>query len=119
MFFLQGDPPYPVLEGCSFPGLLSVPQIFGDIVRVIYMGIRVGVPIILLIVGMIDLMKAITSQKEDDIRKAQSLLFQKVIVAVIIFAFFTLVQFAINLVDKGSNHNNDMWRCVNALLGNE
>jgi hypothetical protein len=140
---LEGDcvyfltiPPYDVLEGCSFPGLLSVPQIIGDIVKTIYMAIRVGVPVILLLAGMIDLLRAITSQKEDDIRKAQSLLFQKIMVAVIIFAFFTLVQFFINIVDQGNIHsvettvdangkehvvrtNSNMWGCINALLGRE
>jgi len=30
---------------------------------------------------------------------------------------FTLIQFAINLVDKGNTNNASMWSCVNALLG--
>jgi hypothetical protein len=117
MYFLA-EAPYCIVEGCSFPGLVSIPRIFGDVISTVYFGIRVGVPIILLLAGMIDLVRAITSQKEDDIRKAQGLLFQKIIVAIIIFSFFTLVQFFINIVDQNSGTNTGMWRCVNALLGN-
>jgi len=117
MFFLA-DPPYKSVAGCSFPGMVEVPAIFAEIISTIYMLIRIGVPIILLIVGMVDLLKAITSQKQEDISKAQSLLLKKVVVAIIIFTFFTLVQWVINLVDQNNIFNDSMWSCVNALLGN-
>ncbi len=117
MYFLGA--PYDTLDGCSFPGMVEIPIVFGNIISIVYMIIRIGVPIILLIAGMIDLLKAITSQKQEDIQKAQSLLFKKIIVAIVIFTFFTLVQWAIDMVDKNSTSNSAMWACVNALLNGE
>jgi surface polysaccharide O-acyltransferase-like enzyme len=106
---------YSAIGGCTFA---AIPDIVGSIVKLIYLAIRIGIPVILLIVGMVDLGKAVVAQKEDEIKKAQGLLVQKVIAAVIVFLLFTLIQFAINLVDKANAQANaDMWTCVRSLLG--
>ena len=55
----------------------SIPKQILDITNLIYKAIQIGVPIILIIVGMFDMGKAITQQKEDEIKKAQSLLVKK------------------------------------------
>ena len=86
-----------------------------SIVRVVYNGIKIGVPIILIIVGMIGMGKAITSQKEDDIKKAQSTLVKQAIAAVIVFLMFYLVQLLMGVIgETGSN-----WDCVKKLLTNK
>jgi hypothetical protein len=105
---------YSVLRGCE----IAIPDIVGNIVSLIYLAIRIGIPVILLIVGMVDLGKAVVAQKEDEIKKAQGLLVKKVISAVMVFLLFTLIQFAINLVDNANGNNAGMWSCVNAILGN-
>ena len=76
---------------CS--GLIGDKGIPGDIVNIIhyiYVAIQVVVPIVLIIFGMIELAKALTSQKEDEIKKAQSSLLKKAVVAVIVFLCFHL-----------------------------
>jgi len=109
MFFLEQ---YDIIVGC--PG--DIPTIVGKLINLAYMAIRIGIPIILLIVGMVDLGKAVVAQKEDEIKKAQGLLIKKVIAAVLVFLLFMLIKYAINLVDKGNKNNESMWSCVNALL---
>lgn len=83
------------------------------IIRLVYNAIKIGVPIILIIVGMFDMGKAITQQKEDEIKKAQSLLVKKAIAALIVFLMFALVQLVVSLVasDKDSVIN-----CVDSIL---
>jgi hypothetical protein len=105
---------YDVLKGCS----IAIPSTVGSVVGLIYLAVRIGIPVILLIVGMVDLGKAVVAQKEDEIKKAQGLLVKKVISAVIVFLLFTLIQFAINLVDT-SEDNANMWSCVNVLIGGQ
>ena len=49
------------------------------IVGWVYVGIQIVVPIILIIVGMLDLAKAVTEKSDDNIKKAQQLLIKRAI----------------------------------------
>ncbi len=110
MFFLEQ---YETIVGC--PG--DLPAIVGKLISLVYMVIRIGIPIVLLIVGMIDLGKAVVAQKEDEIKKAQGSLIKKVIAAVLVFLLFTLIRYAIGLVtSKEDAQTKTMWACVDALL---
>ena len=84
----------------------------GDVIRIVYSGIKIGVPIILIIVGMIDMGKAIAQQKEDEIKKAQSLLVKKAIAALIVFLMFNGVQILVGAVGGDSN-------CMNLILNGQ
>jgi hypothetical protein len=53
------------------------------------------------------------AQKDDEIKKAQGLLVKKILAAILVFVLFTLIKFAINLVDKNTA---TMWTCVDSLL---
>ena len=94
-------------------------QISG-IIRTVYNGIRIGIPIILVIVGMIGLGKAIAQQKEDEIKKAQSLLIKQAIAAVIVFLMFSLVQLVVGAVGGTKNEDgtteSSTWTCVRGIL---
>ena len=48
----------------------GIPGNIVNIIHYIYVGIQIIVPILLIIFGMIELAKAITAQKEDEIKKA-------------------------------------------------
>ena len=69
--------------------------------------IQVGVPIILIIVGMITLLKAIASSKEEDIKKAQQLLVKKLIYAVSMFLLILATQTIISFVDTDTNDEKE------------
>ena len=57
-----------------------------------------GIPIALVLFGMIDLGKAVIAGKEDEMKKAQGTLIKRFLYAIIIFFVITLVSFAMNLV---------------------
>lgn len=67
-----------------------------------------GIPIVLILMGMIDLGKAVISSKEDEMKKAQSTLIKRVIYAVAVFLVVTIVSFAMGLV--GGNDWKDCWK---------
>ena len=92
-------------------GSTTIPDQIVDIIHLIYNGIRIGVPIILIIVGMIDMGKAITQQKEDEIKKAQTLLVKKAIAAALVFLMFSLVMLLLSVVGGDDNNN-----CIKCLL---
>ncbi len=84
-----------------------------SIIRVIFNGIKIGVPIILIIVGMIGMGKAIASQKEDDIKKAQNTLIKQAIAAVLVFLMFQIVQIVMSVIGVKNSSN---WSCVQVIL---
>jgi|GEM_PF-1494460 len=65
--------------------------------------IQVGVPIILVIMGMIDMGKAVMAQKEDDIKKAQQVFVTRLIAAAITFLIITVVKVLIGVFGKSTD----------------
>lgn len=61
-------------------------------------GIKVVVPVILIISGMITMAKAVMEKKEDKIKDAQNLLIKQVIAAVLVFLVVTVVSVVVGLV---------------------
>ena len=90
----------------------AIPEIVGNMIHWIYLGIQIIVPILLIIFGMIELAKAITAQKEDEIKKAQAGLLKKAVVAIIVFLVFSLTKFVFNF----AGGDNKAWNCVNCLI---
>ena len=71
--------------------------------------IQLGIPIILIIIGMIDLGKAVIASKEDEIKTAQKLLIKRAIYAVAIFFVVLIVTAVFNLVGSSSGANTATW----------
>ncbi len=100
---------------CTCAGVTIDDKLVG-IVQLIYKAIQIGVPIILIIIGMFDMGKAITQQKEDEIKKAQSLLVKKAIAAALVFLMFSIVSLVLSVV--GGNDEGNV-SCIKCLLTGE
>lgn len=64
--------------------------------------IQIGIPIILIVLGMLDLGKAVVASKEDEIKNAQKMLIKRCIYAVAIFFVVLIVTFVFGLVADNS-----------------
>ena len=62
--------------------------------------IQIGIPIILIILGMLDLGKAVIASKEDEIKSAQKMLIKRCIYAVAIFFVVMIVQVVFGLLSS-------------------
>lgn len=89
--------------GCAYSELLPVLQIIKFILKVI----QYVVPVILILMGTIDLIKAVTQGKEDDIKKGQKTLISRAIAAVIVFLVPLLVTVIMGLI--GSSDWKTCW----------
>ena len=85
------------------------------LVGIVVFGIKVVVPIILIVVGMIDLAKAVTEKSEDNIKKAQQALIKKAIAAVLVFLVVTIVGLLMKLV--GDESYSQCMDCINDPFG--
>ena len=74
--------------------LKPVMTLVGYIVHAIW----IGVPIALIIFGMIDLGKAVIASKEDEVKKATKAFGKRFLYAVGVFAVVWLVTFVLNIV---------------------
>ncbi len=92
----------------TFEGLF--PQVISIIVTVI----KIGVPILLVILGMLDLGKAVMAQKEDEIKKGQSLFIKRLIAAILVFLVVFIVQIAVRFIAKDEKSN--ISSCVNCFI---
>jgi len=76
--------------------------------------IKIGVPLLLIIFGMLDLGKAVMAQKEDEIKKGQQIFIKRLIAAVIVFLVVFVVQLAINLV--AGDDKAGIWKCIDCFI---
>ena len=78
-------------------------QIF-DIIMII-------VPILLIVMGSIDFIKAVIAQKDDEIKKSQNMFIKRLIIGVIIFFVPPIVNFVIGLT--GISASSPCMECFN------
>ncbi len=76
---------------------------------------QVAVPILLVLLGAIDFLKATAAQKEDEIKNAQAMFIKRLIVGALVFFIFVIVKFIIGVI--GGNTDNIV-NCMNCFINN-
>lgn len=91
----------------------SLPSAVSAIINIL----KIAIPILVILFGLIDLGKAVMSAKEDDIKKNQGLLIKRVIVAVLVFFVVAIVQFVVEVVAGGNKEN--IIDCIDCFINND
>lgn len=98
--------------GIEFGGM--IPYIISSAITII----KVIVPVLLIIFGMIDLIKAVTAGKEDEIKKAQGTFIKRLIMGVLVFFVILIVQMLISFVSNKDTNVSNCFDCfVNGHVG--
>ena len=83
------------------------------IVKVIKKGLfpifQLGIPILLILLGTIDLGKAVISSDEKEVKAAQSRLIKRFIYAALVFFVVTFVSVLMNMVAQGGQGDTASW----------
>ena len=111
-----------ITENTTMCGGIAVPDSLFNLVATIIRIIKIVVPILLIIWGMLDFAKAVISQKEDDIKAGQAKFMKRLIAALIVFLIVTVVQLAINIVGNLGGEGNDSsnaWTCAKSLINGQ
>ena len=87
------------LFDCSDSSLDPIFNLIGIIIWLI----KIAVPIMLIIWGMMDLGKAVIASKEDEIKAAQKLLIKRAIYALAIFFVVLIVQAVFGLLSNAGD----------------
>lgn len=97
-----------------------------NIVGLVVNIIKIGIPIVLILFGMIDLSKAVIANKEDEVKKATKLLGKRFLYAVGVFASVWIVTLVLDLAAGTIGKNNEnydyseaSWKRCWALVNGE
>ena len=96
----------------EFPGILP------GIIHLVILIIKIGIPVLLIIMGMIDLGKSVVAQKEEEIKKAQGLFIKKLIAALLVFLVVFIVQFLVKFITSDKDNDN-IKSCINCFVNGE
>ncbi len=98
----------------------QIPDGIFNLTSLVIMAIQVIVPILLIIWGMIDFVKAVIGGDENKIKDAQKVFIRRLIAAVIVFLMVTIVKLLVNLVGQigGEDVENtdSIWNCVDQFI---
>lgn len=104
-----------ILEDVTIIGTCAkIPEDIFNIVSLIIMVLKFGVPVLLIIFGMLDLGKAVVASKEDEIKKGQQMFIKRLISAIIVFFVIVVVQLVVNVA--AGKESNEIMRCVNGFI---
>ncbi len=100
-----------------------VPNELFNLVATIIKVIKIAVPILLIIFGMLDFAKSVIAKNEDDVKKYRKSFISRVISAVVVFVIVFVVQLAVNLVASVEDTTNesgqtvsDIWSCSKKFI---
>ena len=97
----------------------EIPYVAAQIVRTAIIVLEIVTPLLIIVLGMVDLLKAVIAQKEDEIKKGQQTFVRRLIMGALVFLVFVLVQFIIGFVTNVLNEkstNDTMWSCTNCFI---
>lgn len=97
--------------GTDFQFHKSLPNFTSTIFNIL----KIITPVIVIITGMLDLLKAVSAQKEDEIKKGQQKLLRRLLAGAIVFLVFVIVETVIHMFAEAGEAENAM-DCVDCFL---
>ncbi|MDD2434723.1 MAG: hypothetical protein PHO63_00520 [Bacilli bacterium] len=101
---------FQILAPACTIGTATIDSKITTLVHNIILIIQIGVPILLVIWGMLDLGKAVIAQKDDEIKAGQKTFIKRLIAAAIVFFVVVIVQFVVSLV--GGDVDQSCWTAI-------
>jgi putative Mn2+ efflux pump MntP len=99
---------------CESDALHNIYYLIGVVVAVI----RVAVPVILIVMGMVDLVKALTSQDDKQIKSATNLLVKRVVIGIAVFLVPTIVRLVMSVISQNEFDQCGNIRCITSVWSN-
>ena len=81
--------------------------------------IKIIVPIILIVLGMIDMSKAVVDGKDDAIKKSALSILKRAIAGILIFFTPTIINSIFKMIDGWDNIESDFRTCMDCLTGSD
>ena len=102
---------------CGAGYVSNIPSLLPKVISIAYTVIQIAVPVVLVIMGAMDLFKGVMAQKEDEIKKSQQLFIKRLIAAAVVFFVFVIVKFVISAV--ADNSSSKIIECTKCFIENK
>lgn len=99
-------------------GAYDIPYMIPALTAFAVNALKIVTPVILIVVGMVQLLKAVASSNEDEIKSAQNKLVKKMLIAVMIFMVIYIVQFVVAKV-ADDDEKSSISNCFSCFLNND
>ena len=99
--------------------IFKIPSKVPEVISSLINAVQVIVPILLVIFGIIDLVKGVMAQKEDEIKKGQQTLIKRIIIGAIVFLVIMLVKILVNFVAQSTENRNNIVSCINCFISGD
>lgn len=94
-------------------GFEMIPAITRTLITII----KIGIPIILIFFGMLDLGKAVMSNDEKTMKESQTRLIKRIVYAVLVFLVVAIVQLLVGvLADAGAADKGSIGECISCFV---
>ena len=99
--------------------ITNIPSIVPRITSTLYNTVMVLVPVILIIMGTVDLVKGIMSQKEDEMKKGREAFVKRIVGSVIIFLIVLIVKLFVGAISRDSQNRARIVDCIDCFISND
>ena len=96
-------------------GNITIDGMIPKFVSAVVLVFQIAIPILLIILGMLDLGKAVTSNDEKQMKEAQKLLIKRIVFAVLIFFVVALVKFVFGMLSNAGDKTNAT-SCIDCFI---
>lgn len=100
-------------------GSMQIEAIIPNLVSYVIDAIKIFVPIILIIFGMLDLAKAITSNDDKAMKEAQGKLIKRLIYGIVIFLVVAIVQTVFGVLAKADSSTSNATSCISCFINRD
>ena len=95
-------------------GDIVIPMAIPKVVTTLFDIMKIVTPIIIILLGSIDLVKGVMAQKEDDIKKGQQTFVKRLLAGVLVFMAFFIVELVVGIFAPKEKATN--WNCVDCFI---
>lgn len=97
-------------------GGVSIPGKIASIISYIVTILKFGIPLLLIIFGMLDLGKSVIASKEDEIKKGQKVFISRLIAAIIVFFIVAVVELVVGVLAESDTEKTSYTNCINEVI---
>lgn len=102
------------IVSCGSNLVSGIPVLIPKVVKIGYTIIQVAVPILLVVMGSLDLIKGLYASKEDEIKKGQQTFIKRLIAAALIFFVFAITKVIVSFAADGTS--SSILECAECFL---
>lgn len=95
----------------------DIPAAVPQLTKLFFDLMKMAVPIVLVIKGIIDLLKSTMGQKEDEIKKGQQTFIKRIVAAALFFVVVLVAQFVFSIIGT-ANESGTIASCINCFMNN-